>query len=303
MLLVEDGFLGLNRPVQEYIPEFTGEGKERVMVHQLFTHTSGITDAYVEAALEKDDDGSMGDKQFDRNLHPHVHRVLQLAYDTPLTHPPGDVMEYSSVGIYLIAEIIRRLCGKSLNSFATERICTPLGMKDTSYGLPEAKRDRYCFRPDDAPRPYYNDPDFLQRPSPSGGGFSTVMDMAIFGQMFLNKGHYGDVRIFSPVTVEAMTRDQIPGTRAVYFDEEFPEAGWSLVWSVNEVFKGEVYGEQLLSPSSFGHGGAGGVVLGMDPDRDLLLVFFSVVMYELEERPLLGADLFMNMVASAIVDS
>mgnify|MGYP003693643069 CR=1 FL=1 len=41
MLLVEDGLLGLQRAVSEYLPEFVGEGKQAVMVHHLLTHTSG----------------------------------------------------------------------------------------------------------------------------------------------------------------------------------------------------------------------------------------------------------------------
>jgi CubicO group peptidase (beta-lactamase class C family) len=211
-------------------------------------------------------------------------------------------MEYSNFGIYLIAEITRRLSGMSLSSFASQRLFQPLGMDHTSYGLPQEQRSMYCFRPEDAPHPVYNETDFLDRPSPASGGFSTAMDMAIFGQMFLNGGHYGDVRVFSPVTVAAMTRNQIPGIRAKYFDEEFPEAGWGLGWSTHENYKGEVYGEQLLSDSAYGHGGASGVVLWMDPERDLLFVFFSVILQELDDRPMLGADLFMNMVAASVED-
>ena len=41
MLLVEDGLLGLQRPVSEYLPEFSGEGKQAVRVHHLLTHTQG----------------------------------------------------------------------------------------------------------------------------------------------------------------------------------------------------------------------------------------------------------------------
>jgi CubicO group peptidase (beta-lactamase class C family) len=286
MLLVEDGLLGLNRPVQEYIPEFTGEGKEQVMVHQLFTHTSGITDDPLEKAIESYEEGSIDPSGIDDSLHPFVHRILQLGYDLPLTNQPGEVMEYSNYGIYLIGEVTRRLSGMSLNSFASQRLFQPLGMDHTSYGLPQEQRSMYCFRPEDAPHPVYNETDFLDRPSPTSGGFSTAMDMAIFGQMFLNGGHYGDVRVF----------------RAKYFDEEFPEAGWGLGWSTHENYKGEVYGEQLLSDSAYGHGGASGVVLWMDPERDLLFVFFSVIMQELDSRPMLGADLFMNMVAAAVVD-
>jgi CubicO group peptidase (beta-lactamase class C family) len=49
MILVEDGLLGLNRPVQWYIPEFVGEGKDAVMVHHLLTHTSGLRDGELRA--------------------------------------------------------------------------------------------------------------------------------------------------------------------------------------------------------------------------------------------------------------
>ena len=53
MVLVEDGLLGLNRPVSEYIPEFVGEGKDAVMVHHLLTHTSGLTDEDVWAHADR----------------------------------------------------------------------------------------------------------------------------------------------------------------------------------------------------------------------------------------------------------
>src|ERR671930_1320141 len=47
MLLVEDGLLGLQRPVSDYLPEFSGAGKQAVMVHHVLTHTSGLRDADV----------------------------------------------------------------------------------------------------------------------------------------------------------------------------------------------------------------------------------------------------------------
>src|SRR5262249_52720336 len=51
LILVEDGLLGLNRPVQEYLPEFQGEGKDRVLVHHLLTHTAGFEDDQLCAYL------------------------------------------------------------------------------------------------------------------------------------------------------------------------------------------------------------------------------------------------------------
>ena len=53
MLLVEDGLLGLQRPVSEYLPEFSGEGKQAVRVHHLLTHTSGLRDEDVDAHAAK----------------------------------------------------------------------------------------------------------------------------------------------------------------------------------------------------------------------------------------------------------
>src|SRR5215510_14315651 len=60
MCLVEDGVLGLHRPVQEYVPEFTGEGKDAVTIHHLLTHSSGITPEVVDAhAASKQERGEL----------------------------------------------------------------------------------------------------------------------------------------------------------------------------------------------------------------------------------------------------
>ena len=71
MILVEDGSLGLNRPVSEYIPEFVGEGKDAVMVHHLLTHTSGFRDEDVEAYTEKKK-GSVEIPPPDETQHPQI---------------------------------------------------------------------------------------------------------------------------------------------------------------------------------------------------------------------------------------
>jgi CubicO group peptidase (beta-lactamase class C family) len=130
------------------------------------------------------------------------------------------------------------------------------------------------------------------------------MDMAIFGQMFLNKGCYGEQRILSPVTVEAMTRNQIPGIEARFFDDRFPEAGWGLGWSINLEYKGQVYGEPLISSAAFLHSGAGGVHLWIDPVHEIVGAYFSVVMENREggqpNEPIWNADLFMNMISASI---
>jgi CubicO group peptidase (beta-lactamase class C family) len=123
---------------------------------------------------------------------------------------------------------------------------------------------------------------------------------AVFGQMVLNRGTYGESRILSTASVRAMTQNQIPGMGAKVLTEEFPHAGWGLGWSVNAPNKGPIYGEQLLSSSAFMHGGAGGVLLWIDPALDIVGVYFSVVLTE-EQRWYKGfADLFINMVMASV---
>lgn len=302
MILVEDGLLGFNRPLQEYIPEFVGEGKEQVMVHQLLTHTSGLNDLIVVDMITKKIEDDVELPEMDDTQHPRNHRSLHYGLDAPLGTKPGEVMVYSDFGLHLLAEVIRRLSSMSLESFAAERIFNPLGMKDTHYVVPKKLQSRVVRRTEDGPAAELNSIELMERPEPAGGAYGSAPDIAIFGQMFLNQGVYGETRVLSPATVAAMTRNQLPGTKAKYFDEVFPEASWGLGWSVNAPFKGEVYGEHLLSQPYYVHGGSGGVVLWIDPVQKIVGVFFSVLTQTLDDRPLLGADLFMNMIAAAIED-
>lgn len=136
--------------------------------------------------------------------------------------------------------------------------------------------------------------------SGSSGVYSTAQDLAIFGQMILNQGEYDGAKILNAASVRAMTRNQIPGIGARLDDEVFPHAYWGLGWSINAPFKGTLYGEHMLSGSAFGHGGAGGVFIWVDPIYEIVAAYFSVLPDE-EHLPTKGcADLFINMVLASI---
>ena len=100
-----------------------------------------------------------------------------------------------------------------------------------------------------------------------------------------------------------MTRNQIPGISARLHDEFFPEASWGLGWSVLGSKKALRDGS-LRSAQSFDHGGAGGVLLWVDPVYELVGAYFSVVLRQLPlfDNPEWNADLFMNMATAAVVD-
>jgi serine-type D-Ala-D-Ala carboxypeptidase len=321
MILVEDGLLGLNRPVAEYIPEFVGEGKEAVMVHHLLTHTSGLTEDEVWKHIQAKYDENAVTPAAEPTQHPMHAQWLYYGYDALLTRSPGVEMSYSNYGIELLGEIVRRVSGQSLNDFARERLFAPLGMQDTWYSVPHEVNHRIVKRPATAPlagpespglkdaQPHVkelleglNSRKWQEVPLAWGGLYSTVQDMAIFGQMFLNRGCYGDVRILSPATVREMTRNQIPGISAEYFGEYFPEASWGLGWTACGDKKSLDEGT-LRSPATFSHTGAGGIQLWVDPDQELVGVYFSVVpKVDAGNRHIWPVDLFMNAVTASLID-
>jgi len=302
MILVDDGLVGLNRPVQEYLPEFAGAGKEAVMVHHLLTHTSGLVDEDVVKHQEANR-GKVTIPPPEPNEYPMIHELLWLRWDAPLSKAPGEQMSYSGAGYSMLAEIIRRVSGKNVAQFMRDRVFAPLEMKDTDYKVTPAMRARYVERSADIPDTF-PEPSTVDVPGGSVGGYSTAMDMAVFCQMFLNGGQYGDARVLSEAAVMEMTRDQTPGVPCLFKEDYFREASRGYGWDVKGEKKPRYHGS-LDSPDAYTHQGAGGVSICVDPFYELVLVYLSVskgIMSPGKYVPQWSLDLFTNMAIAAVVD-
>jgi CubicO group peptidase (beta-lactamase class C family) len=299
MILVEEGLLGLNRPVRDYIPEFEGEGKHQVLIRQLLTHTSGLeANALVEQAGDEGID--LEEANLTTWISENLDDYMALICRTPLSKPPDSEMVYDSLNYDLLGEIVRRVAGKGLAVLAEERIFKPLGMEDTFVVVPMEVKDRVVRRPKSAV--FYDLTSVsLDVELGSSGACSTAMDMAVFGQMFLNGGTYGGNRILSQASVDAMTRNQIPGIGADIETDFLKEAEWGLGWGVHMTKKTWAWDELLQSQTSFSHSGSGGVMLKVDPTYDMVMAFFSVYLELLEnDRPKANTDLFINAVLASI---
>jgi serine-type D-Ala-D-Ala carboxypeptidase len=308
MILVEDGLLGLNRPVQEYIPEFIGEGKDQLMVHHLLTHTSGLNDLSVaEYARDKCRRGELSAPpdwlEDELESAPIIYTVVLAPslYDAPLWKPPGQEMCYSVMGYEILGEIVRRISGESLETFARRRIFEPLGMRDTSYVWSEEKRHRVVTRAVNWFDDLLGSPRLHRNEIANSSVLSTAADLAAFGQMFLEGGRGGGTRVLSPASVGEMTRNQIPGVSSEYFGQSFPEASWSYGWSVDADKKSLASGS-LPSQQVISHDGMNTVFLWIDLAYDLVGVYLTVVKEQYprgQER--WNADLFANAVTAAVV--
>ncbi len=275
MTLVDEGRVGLNRPVASYIAEFVGEKKDGVLVRHLLTHTSGLRDEELDAYATKQQ-GKLVIPPAPASLHPLFHEYLVERYAAPLWKPPGEEMAYAGYNFDLAAEIIRRVSGMSLDRFAYERVFRPLGMSGTFYcavDVPNERRVIRRFASGAAPGPW-SDASLSERLwAGSALASSSAIDMAVLGQMFLNDGAYGDARVLSLASARAMTRNQIPGVRSVFFDQVFPEACWGFGWGIRGNKAG--WNGALQSPRTFDHGGNGGVYCWVDPEDEIVGICFS----------------------------
>jgi CubicO group peptidase (beta-lactamase class C family) len=312
MQLVEDGLLGLNRPAKDYLPEISGDGTDEILVHHLLTHTTGypfqIEAPWLEHEAKKIAAGFEAPPCPERQ-DPFMHRWLSMFWDAPRVARVGEVMVYSSHNYILLGEIIRRLSGRGLEQLARERVFDPLGMDDTYYVVPEAEARRVVQRARAIPFGDPNDPlmlcigsrEWQQAADGGGGAFSTPRDMVVFGQMFLNRGRYGEARILSPAAVAAMTRDQVPGLGALLLNIVAARASWGYGWQIVSPTKWKYFDGSLQPLGTFGHPGAGGVNYWIDRDHELIGAYFEVTTRLSPDYNLLwNFDLFQNAITAAV---
>jgi len=281
MMLFEKGKVLLDDPVNLYIPEYTGEGKEKTTLHNLLTHTAGIPDPI----------------QLYKKCKTRENFLKEICH-VKLECPPGSKVIYSCIGFILLAFIIEKVAGESLASFSRREIFSPLGMKDTLFNPPANLRDRIAATERCSWRgriiigEVHDENAFgMGGVSGNAGLFSTAQDLAIFGQTFLNMGVYGHNRILSPATVELMTQNHTAGM------EEPRGLGWGV-----KAEKGSQAGE-LLSSSTFGHTGFPGVSLWVDPVNKLVTVLMTNRVHPTRENEaiLRVRPLFHNIIASSII--
>lgn len=308
MCLVEDGLIGVNRPAAEYLPEFTGKWKDQVLVHHLLTHTWGEDiEGIIEVMARRVAEGAALPGQ----QAPGIEQVLQACYEAPLARPPGELMRYGAFGYMLLGEIVRRVSGRPFEDFAQERILGPLGMTDSWLVVPEHVSPRVVRRPAEAPLAGrsiigagLNSRETELAPTAAGGLYSTALDLAVYAQTFLDGGRYGDTRILSRPSVEAMTRNQIPGVPFEFGLDSTARgpASMGYGWFVNSHVKWRPMGS-LQSLGSINHMGLGASIVWADPAREIVGVYLEVLLNMTEDlESLWNFDLFQNAVTAAVED-
>jgi CubicO group peptidase (beta-lactamase class C family) len=252
MRLYERGRIELDAPVCRYIPEFSGEGREKITVRNLLTHTSGLRPGLSSRGPWTDYRGA-----------------IEAACQEKPTHPPGTLFRYSDINFIVLGEIVQRVSGMPLNIYAEKHFYRPMGMRHTGY-LPAQKS-----LPMIAPTEHINegvlrgvvhDPVARRMGGVAGhaGLFSDVADVACFARMMLHQGRCGKVRIFKPETVQIMTAIQnLPGL------VEKRGLGWDIDTGYSRP-RGK-----LFPIGSYGHTGFTGGCMWIDPVSETFYVLLT----------------------------
>jgi CubicO group peptidase (beta-lactamase class C family) len=217
MMLVQEGDIGLDDPVSDYLPAFedqqviqnfspsdksytTRPAATPMTVRHLLTHTSGLGYAFSNHTLAQLVGPEPGAS------------VTQL----PLLHDPGTRWTYGE-STRVLGTLVEEVSGQPLEEFLSERIFVPLGMGDTSYAVPAAKAHRVATVHRTTPEGLVETPNPGEITAPvygDGGLHSTAADYAKFIQLFLDNGRAPNgSRLLSEATVELMGENHIGAVR------------------------------------------------------------------------------------------
>jgi CubicO group peptidase (beta-lactamase class C family) len=272
LMLQDEGKLKASDPVAKYLPAFadlkTPSGKPaNLTITQILTHTSGLGEADAAGAREA---RTLADLE-----------KLWLA--APMQYEPGAQWKYTQSGINAAGRIVEVVSGKPFDVFVQERIFDPLGMKDTTFYPTDAQRARlvtaYTKHKDTGglevtpPRQ-----DFGTRNRPplgNGGLYSTAPDYARFARMLLRGGELDGRRYLSADAMRLLTTPLTGDLPTGFFQTEAwgrrgANYGWGLSTSILKTPHDGA--ASMLSPGTYGHGGAWGTQAWIDPVKGVAYI-------------------------------
>lgn len=271
-MLVERGAFSLDERVCEYLPDYTGHGKERTTIRHVMTHSAGVP----LANGPRPDLRRMNDSDYARE---------KLGELKPI-HRPGLVHIYHGVTWGpLIREIVSAATGRNIREILATEILEPLGFRWTNYGVAEADvplvaPSYVTGKPLPGPIaaamksalggsmnkiiPFSNTPMFLTSVVPSSSTVSTAEELARFAEILTRGGELDGIRVMNPETLQAATRE----CRRLR-----PDVATGLMpirWGT-----GYMLGSTRFGPfgrnagAAFGHTGLTNIAVWSDPSRRL----------------------------------
>lgn len=271
LMLQDEGKLNVTDPVAKYLPEFAGlkspSGKPaNLTIAQILTHTSGLGEASGPAAQQAK---TLAD-------------LVPLWLAAPMKYEPGAKWQYTQSGINAAARIVEVVSGQTFPTFLSLRLFGPLGLKHTTHtptkdeipliATPYTKNkttgqlDAVAINP---PAPG------TRPPTGNAGLYSTARDYARFCQMLLNGGTLDGRRYLSAAAMKFLSTPQTGDLPTGFFQNDtYGQYGKNYGWGIATcILKTPHPGlAAMLSPGTYGHGGAWGTQAWIDPVKGVAYV-------------------------------
>ena len=264
--LIERKILSLDYEVSQFFPEFIGNGKEKVTVRHLLTHSSGLKPF---------------EQYFLNNNISNKAEVLKDILNQELLFEPGTQTKYSDLGMILLMAIIEKVSDRTIDELTKSYVTDPLEMSNSLFNPDISLKNQISpTEYDDIYRhrlvhgEVHDENTFLMGGiSTHAGLFSTASDIANYAQMVINRGLFLGKRILKSEIIEEFTKRQELPT-----DSE-RALGWDTPSQNGESSAGDYF-----SDTSFGHLGFTGTSLWIDPEQDIIIVLLSNRVYPSREN-------------------
>jgi len=307
MLLVDEGRLGLDEPVERWLPELASPmvvrapqapvddvvpARRAITVRDLLTFRSGhglAADFSLPAVVKLVDELRQGPPAPRDVVAPDD--WMRILATVPLLHHPGDAWLYNT-GSDILGVLVARVAGRPFAEFLAERIFAPLGMRDTGFQVPGSDLDRFttAYRPDGAELAVTDPPDGQWSTPPafasgSGGLVSTLDDLLAFQRMLLA----GGAGVLSPQSVALMTTDHLTAEQRAASTFFLDGQGWGFGGSV-DVERTEPWNV----PGRYGWIGGFGTAAYIDPVGHAATVLLTAVGLESPAPPVVMRDFWTH---------
>ncbi|MDO6558754.1 penicillin binding protein PBP4B [Paraglaciecola chathamensis] len=277
MKLVSEGKLDVNAPIEQYMPDYQGGGRDTRLVRDLLTHTAG----YAPQVRFFTPDNGVSKSLYSQNPQ----RTDQLLLNrVPFAMGRNVKAVYSDTDYMLLGMLVERLSGMELDAYVEQQIYQPLGLTNTLFnpllkGRAKAefaateiqgnsRGGRVSF---DNMREYvlqgevHDEKAFYSLGGVAGhaGLFSTVDDLAVLGQLLLNGGGYGQTQIFDEAVLQQ------------FIKPEERDDSYGLGWRRAGHGQSKWHFGPYASAQAYGHTGWTGTVSVIDPKYDLAIFLLT----------------------------
>ncbi len=282
MMLYEEGHFFLTDPVSKYLPQFKNlkvskdvqAGKDgptelvnkEITIAHLLSHTAGFSHGLGGTELDNDIAKALYYEP-QENIESRVNTLASL----PLIGHPGEQWYYSA-SPDVLALLIEKFSGKTVEVFLQERIFDPLGMDDTGYNISKKNQERWVpvHNLNKEAKLVNSEQQLPVEGNKVFGGthglFSTAVDYMKFCRMMLNKGSLNGNIFLSPKTVDLMTMNQTGDL------QHAPGQGFGFGFGVTT---NVADAKSLGSVGQYYWGGAYSTYFFIDPQENLIAILMT----------------------------